>query len=342
MRILVEVTHPAHVHFFRNAVTELQKRGHTVAVTAREKDVTIQLLKNFDIPFTALSKHGRGMLGLFGELVVRDTRLWSFCRRFKPDVLTGISGVFAAHVGFLMAKPVIVWDDTEHQKLSHVITYPFVDAVYSPDCYTRSLGKKHHLYAGLHELAYLHPNRFTADAKITEGLGVNPAEKYCVIRLVSWQAHHDVGQYGFAGSQMQQFVKEIAEYAKPYITSEAPLPHELRQYRLNVPVHLIHHVMAFASLYVGEGATMATESVLLGVPAVYINTLTGGNIDMLAKYGLLKQTTDTQLALRHCLGWLTDPKAKEKCLSAREKLLADKIDVTDYIVSTLEKAAEKQ
>ncbi|MDD5326267.1 MAG: DUF354 domain-containing protein [Phycisphaerae bacterium] len=336
MRILIEITHPAHVYFFRNAIKHFQKCGHEVAVTAREKDVTVRLLENLGIPFTTLSKKGRGVFSLVSEMIVRDIRLWNFCRKFKPDVLTGISGIFAAHVGWLLRKPVVVWDDTEIATMAHAIAYPFVTAIYSPDCYKKSFGEKHHFYPGLHELAYLHPNRFAADVEVVKKVGINPEEKYCIIRFVSWQAHHDVGQHGFAGEQTLNFVREIAKYARPYITSEAPLPQELECYRLDVPVHLVHHVLAFAALYVGEGATMVSESAVLGVPAVYINTLKLGYIDMLEKYGLVKQTTDTHQALKHCIDWLSDPAARERCTAAREKLLADKIDVTEYIVTAIE------
>lgn len=341
MRILIEITHPAHVHFFRNAIAELQKNGHSVAVTTRQKDVTIALLENFAIPHTVLSKTGSGTVALLSEMVLRDTRLWRFCRKFKPDVLAAISGVFAAHAGFLLRKPVIVWDDTEHQKFSHMITCPFVKTVYSPDCYMKSLGKKQRFYPGCHELAYLHPNRFTPDAEIVKELGINPTEKYCIIRLVKWGAHHDVGQHGFAADQKLNFIKQISQYAKPYITSEGELPQELENYRLKIPVHQIHHVMAFASLCVGEGATVMSESAVLGVPAVYINTLKLGYINMHEQYGLVKQTTDTDQALQYCIDLLSDPETKEKCAAARKKLLADKIDVTDFIVDAIEKAAKK-
>ena len=339
MRILIDLIHPAHVHFFRNAIGEFKARGHEVAVTAREKDVTIELLERFGIAFTKLSRAGVGRGGLFCELIARDIRLLRFCRQFKPDVLTGISGVFAANVGFVLRRPSVVWDDTEHQKLAHMITYPFAGAVYSPDCYMKSLGGKHHLYAGVHELAYLHPKRFTPDAELVRSFGIEPAERYCIIRFVSWQAHHDVGQHGFAGEQKMRFVEEIAKYARPYISSEGALPAEFEPYRLDVPVHQIHHVMAFASLCVGEGATMISESAVLGVPAVYINTLKLGYINMLEGYGLVKQTTETEEALEYCLDLLGGSDTKQKCAGARRRLLDDKIDVTDFIVRTIEQAA---
>ncbi|MBN2455798.1 MAG: DUF354 domain-containing protein [Sedimentisphaerales bacterium] len=343
MKILFDITHPGHVHFFRNAISELKKRGHTTGVTTREKDVTTALLDNFQIPYTVLSRAGTKKISLLSEMLLRDVRLLRYCRRFRPDVLTAISGVFAAHAGGLLRKPVIVWDDTEHQKFSHMITYPFVRRIHSPDCYEKSFGRKHHLYAGCHELAYLHPNRFKADVEVVKELGIDPAkEKYCIIRFVSWQAHHDVGQHGFADKHKLRFIEEISKYAKPYISSEGTLPDELKPYLLNVPAHKIHHVMAFASLYVGEGATMASESAVLGVPALYINTLKLGYINMLERYGLVKQTTDTEQALEQSIEWLKDTATPDRCREAREKLLSDKIDVTDYIVKMIEQAEEAQ
>ncbi|MBN1795846.1 MAG: DUF354 domain-containing protein [Sedimentisphaerales bacterium] len=333
MRILVEATHPAHVHFFRNAIKIWKSGGHEVAVTAREKEIVIKLLNLYGIEHTVLSSIGKGKLSLFSELIKRDYKLWQFCRKFKPDVLTAIGGVFAAHAGFLCRKPVVVWDDTEHAAISHKMTFPFATAVYTPDCYSINLGKKQIRYAGCHELAYLHPNRFTPDKSILKDIGIDPNEKYCLIRFVSWQAHHDVGQHGFGKNAKVKFVSEISKYAKVYITSEAELPKELDEYRLKIPVHQIHHLMAFASLCVTEGATMASESAVLGVPAVYINTLTAGTIQEFAKYGLLEHITDAKKALNRVVELLKNPEDKKTALGS---CLQDKIDVTKYIVDTIE------
>ncbi|MBN1818621.1 MAG: DUF354 domain-containing protein [Sedimentisphaerales bacterium] len=340
MKILVDIIHPAHVHFFRYAIAEWQSRGHTVAVTARQKDVTIELLDRFMMPYTTLSRVGHGLGGLGCELIRRDWRLWRFCRRFKPDVLTGISGVFIAHVGFLLHKPSVVWDDTEHQQLAHRITWPFATAVYSPQSYNRPPVKKQHLYPGCHELAYLHPNCFTPDRRLVAQLGIDPGSRYCIIRFVSWGAHHDVGQHGLTDSKKLDFITSIEPFARPYITSEGQLPEELRPYQLHIPVHQLHHVLAFASLCVAEGATVASEAALLGVPAVYVNTLRAGTIDRLERAGLLRQTTDTRKALQMSLEWLADKDALENSGRNRDTLLQKEIDVTALITETVERAGK--
>jgi uncharacterized protein len=340
MRILVEMTHPADVHFFHNAIAEFERHGHQVAVTARQKDVTIALLDNFRIPYTVLSGIGRSKFSLPVELVCRDFRLWKFCRSFRPDVLTGFVGIFASHVGFLLRKPVVVWDDTEHAFMSHMLTFPFTDIICSPTCYKKNHGRKHRFYPGYKELAYLHPKRFKPDIEIVKNLGIDTAQKYCLIRFVSWQAHHDVGRRGFTYDQKLTLVKHISKYAKVYISSEAPVSGELAAYLLNIAPYHIHHIMAFASLCISEGATMASESAVLGVPAVYVNPLKVGYVDEQERYGLLKQATGMQQVLEMSLQYLQDEDALERCRAARQKMLSEKIDVTDYIVQTIEEAAK--
>jgi len=336
VKILVDVIHPAHVHFFRYAIEIWRSHGHTVAVTAREKDVTVALLGELGIEHVVLSRVGRGRGGLLAELIRRDWRLWRFCRRFRPDVLTGISGVFAAHVGFLMRRPSVVWDDTEHQHLAHKITWPFATAVHSPASYLLPPVRKQRLYAGCHELAYLHPNRFRPDPEAVRALGIDPEEAFALLRLVGWGAHHDVGQHGLAEEAKLDFVRAVEAHARPYITSEAPLPAALEPYRLTIPVHRFHDVLAFARLCVAEGATVASEAALLGVPAVYVNTLRAGTLNRLERAGLVRQPADSDEALRMALEWLMDAEAPARCRERRDALLAREIDVTDYIVETIE------
>ncbi len=336
MKILVEITHPAHIHFFRNAIGEWKSHGHTVAVTARDKEMTLELLKLYGIEHTVLSSIGKGKLSLFYELVERDFKLWRFCREFRPDVLTAVGGVFAAHVGRLIRKPVVVWDDTEHAGISHKMTFPFATSIQTPDCYTKKLGAKQVSYPGCHELAYLHPSRFTPDADIVKSLGIEPDEKYCLIRFVSWQAHHDVGQKGFDKNAKVKFVERIAEYGRPLITSESELPAELEKYRLKVPVHQIHHIMAFADLCITEGATMASESALLGVPVIYINTLTAGTIKEFEKYELMKRITDTDEALEYAVVLLENADTAQNSKKSLAEFLENRIDVTKYIAETIE------
>lgn len=336
MRVLIDITHPAHVHFFRHAIAELGARGHVVSVTARDKDLSAQLLTEFGIAAKVLDKALHGPAGAPWRILGRDIKLWWHCLRFRPDVLGAISGMFVAHAGWLLRKPVVVWDNAEHQTLAHRITFPFVTAIKSPESYLLRVPKKHHRFCGYNALAYVHRNRFTPDPAEVRAAGIDPEEKYCVVRFVSWSAAHDVGARGISPDRKLRFVQTLARHARVYVTCEGRVPPELKPYRLRIPPGQILHVLAYASLYVGEGATMASEAAPLGTPSVYINTLRCGYIDMLAERGLLRHITDNEEALRQSVRWLTDPDAKVKAAAAAKPLHDNEMDVTADIVRTLE------
>jgi predicted glycosyltransferase len=42
VRLLFDIGHPAHVHYFRNLVSLLEEGGHEVLVTSREKDILVK------------------------------------------------------------------------------------------------------------------------------------------------------------------------------------------------------------------------------------------------------------------------------------------------------------
>ncbi len=157
----------------------------------------------------------------------------------------------------------LVFYDTEHATLQNSITYPFAERICTPDCYQDNIGPKQVRYPGYHELAYLHPDRFEADPSVLETVGVSESDSIVILRIVSWEAAHDVGEDGF--DDIRDVVQQLESTgAKVLITSEAPLPRELETNRASVPPHKMHDLMSFADLFIGEGSTMAAESAVLG------------------------------------------------------------------------------
>jgi predicted glycosyltransferase len=51
MKVLIDINHPGHVHFFKNLISNLKHKGIEIIIIASDKDVTIQLLKEFEIEF---------------------------------------------------------------------------------------------------------------------------------------------------------------------------------------------------------------------------------------------------------------------------------------------------
>ena len=333
MKIAIDLVHPAHVHVFRNAIKLWQKNGHEVQVTSRVKDCTTELLDYYEIKHKCISKIGSGLFGLLTELLIRNFRLLVMCLKFKPDVFASVPGLSATHVGMLMRKPALIFYDTEFAGLSNAISYPLASGIFTPECYRGDINSRQQRYAGFHELAYLHPKRFTPDHSVVEQLGITE-DRYFIIRFVSWQASHDVNEEAISFEDKLALVRELSQHGRVLISSESPLPAELEQYAFSAHPALMHHVIAFASMLIGESATMASEAAMLGVPAVFIaKSDRGYTAELEEKYDLVHyfKVSDMSMAVSKVKDILETENFAGIYQSRKEKMLSEKIDVTEMI-----------
>jgi len=338
LRVLVDVAHPAHAHLFRNAVDALAARGHDVRVAAREKDVTTALLDAHGLDYVVCSATRDGPLALPREWAVRELSLYRYARQFRPDVVLSHLNPAAAHVAAAVGAESIVFHDTEVASAAEGVTLPFVDTVCTPAEFTRDLPGEHVRYAGFHELAYLHPARFDPDPDVLRRRGVDPGASFSVVRLVSMDAHHDVGADGFDGETVRRLVDRLADHGDVYLSTEGPLPEAFADHALPVASHELLDLLAYADCYVGDSGTMATEAGVLGTPAVRYDPLDAemGNFAALADYGLVASTTDETEALERAVELAGDPDAGRRWARRRRDLLADKVDVTAFAVALTE------
>jgi hypothetical protein len=203
----------------------------------------------------------------------------------------------------------------------------------------------HITYPGYHELAYLHPARFTPDPDIVRRAGVDPDTPYFIVRFVSWQASHDVGEKGLPVSFKQEVIGDLESHGRVLVTSEGPLPSDLERYRLAMPPQDIHHLIAHAAMLVGESATMASEAAVLGVPAIFISDTGRGYTDEEdERYGLVGcfTTREQESALQTIRDILAVPNRREVYTQRREKLLEDKIDTTSWMIDYLDRTAGRE
>lgn len=338
MNILFDINHPAHVHLFRNAIKILKAKGHRVIITSRDKDVTLQLLNHYNLSHHILSNARKGLWGLGMELLVRQFRLLPILLKNRIQVCVSATGACSVHICKLLGIPTLVFYDTEHARLQNSLTVPFATQFITPDSFKRRLGKNHATYDSIHDLAYLHPHYFTPQPDTLKTLGLGDSEKYVVMRFVSWQAAHDIGQKGMSLSLKRDILNFCRRYGKVFIVSESPLPPEFEPYRYPLSVEKIHDVLTFAELYIGEGGSMATEAAVLGTPSIFISSLTAGVFEELEeKYGLMYCFTPDQEAaiFTEIENLLRQKNLKEIWAAKRKKVLDDKIDVTDFMVKMI-------
>jgi len=340
MRILIDILHPAHVHFFRNFHTEMTDRGHQVCITARDKDRSVELLQAFGLPYQQISRQKSGT-GLAVEMAQRTARLMKIMRSFRPDVMTGIMGPSIAVAGAVRGVPAVVFYDTEFAVQTNRMVYPLAHSVCTPDSYQGKVPGRHLQYAGYHELAYLHPNRFQPDPTVLGEFGISPGEPYSIVRFVSWQAVHDRKERGLSPKQKLHLIEVLERRGRVLISSESPLEGRLADLAVPGRVEQIHHLIAQARLVVGESATMSSEAAVLGVPAVFIATTGRGYTDdEERRYGLVRHFTEDQydMALSAIEEILAEP--ADTWRTARQRLLEEKIDVTAWMIDYFETSFE--
>lgn len=336
-KILFDIGHPAHVHFFKNFIWEMEKRGHEVLITARRKESAFELLNYYGFYFIDMGANKKGLFNKAIGMLSNDQKLLKISRKFKPDALTGIGSPYIAQVSKLLGLKSVIFTDTEHASLINKLSVPYSTYVLTPSCFLKDFGEKHLRYNGYHELSYLHPNWFKEEKGFLKELDIKKNEKYFVLRSVSWQASHDVGYKGISKDDMGRIIELLKEHGRVFLSAEYD-DKSFEEYTIKAHPAKIHTLMAHSSLYFGEGATMASESAILGVPSFYISPLLGtmGNFEELEKkYGLLYSFKDASSAMPHLIksieeGSLLEWKGK------REKLLKDKIDVTSFMIDFFE------
>lgn len=340
MRLLLETHHPAHIHFFKYAVQTWLSRGDEVQLIGRDRDVMKQLLEAYSyIPSVIASRIGGQNHFPWREMVERQLSVAATIRRFKPDIVLSLMGSYVQSAR-LLGVPNIVFTDSEFQHFNHRIAHPFATRIYTPECFTKDLGRKQVRYPGYHELAFLHPSRFTPREEVLKMLGNVEPGQYVIVRVSAWDTLHDVGQQGF-GTAFDEFMEAASKQYRVFVVPERGLLKERwASHRLTLPPAYFHDALAFARFVVSEGASTAAEAACLGVPSLYLNTTSRGYLDdMQRRYGLVLPHSDARSALRTLKDWLRAAPDLNQCRRAKEQLLREHIDVTDYVVQEIDQLA---
>jgi uncharacterized protein len=345
MRILFDVVHPAHVHFFKHVIRKLNARGHVTRIVARQKDVTTDLLDSLGLPYETVGQSGKkSYFAQAAELVGRDLALMRIAREFKPDVIATRNPA-GAQAGRLLGIPAVFDTDNGATAGIHFWTaWPFAHVITTPACLPESYGARHVKYPGYKQTAYLHPNHFTPDPRVREMLGVGAGERFFLVRLVDMVASHDGGESGFTPAAKQTLLASLRNRGKVFITHEGRFPPELEELRFPLPPDKLHDALAFADMLIGDSATMAAEAAVLGTPNLHLSTWAGrlallGELEQ--RYGMMYQYKTTQLGslMAQLERWLAEPNLREALASNHARLLSENVDVAEWFTAFLEAGA---
>lgn len=340
MNILIDIGHPAHVHVTKHFAHEMEKRGHSVLFTCRQKEFIIQLLEAEGFQYVSFGEKYTTTLKKLWGMVKFDYKMWRTSLRFKPDVYVSLGSMYAAQVSALLRKPHICFEDTYNMEQVRLYR-PFTDLILTGDYEHPQMSKTKEFHmAGYNELAYLHPNRFMPDKSVLKELGIEKDEKYVLVRFVAWNASHDLGHQGISFTNKMKAVKIFSKYGRVFISSESRLPEELKGYQLPTHPDRIHDVIAFASLVYGESSTMSEEAAMLGIPSIYLNNDSTCYTKHLEKdYQLMYNLTESNDDQFEAIQLGVDLLSKEKSQiwkDRRDAMLQEKIDVSAFLTWVVE------
>jgi len=186
MKILIDVQHPAHVHFYRNIIKNLEKKGHSVKLTAKDKEMTLRLMDLYCLEYEIIGQSRSRLHDKITEMLKVDLKLIQIVRSYKPDIMMGVHHESIAQIGCLTKTPSVIFTDTEEVKYGNIATFPFASVICTPSCFLKDLGRKHVRFNGYKELSYLHPNYFHPNPTVPEELGLSKGEPYIIMRFISW------------------------------------------------------------------------------------------------------------------------------------------------------------
>jgi len=331
MNILFVSGHPAQVHNFRNVREELIKHGHKVFWLTTPKDIATNLLDIYGIPYEVLYKPKKGLIQMLWAQI-RNT-IWEmrYLRRNKIDIAVTRTCTFTSVAAKLCGVKHIITGDTEHASHKLMMFSNMVDTVLLPECFNFQLRKDELRFPGNTELYYTHPKRFTPKP-VWDLLGIEPDTRFAIVRFVKWDAWHDTQLVGgFTLDQKRTLISRLQAHLRVFISAESELPADLEPYRIHIPIEQMHDVQAAAALFVGESATMASESVCLGTPAIYIDQVGRGYTDEEARHQLLwmfRPVKDRSALQESEPDWISG--GVEECIDKAEELASASFDRQAY------------
>lgn len=342
MNLLIDINHPAQVHYFRNLYLELGHE-HRVYYSCKKVSIIETLLSAYKIPYISYGEKKDGMLSKAFNQLRYDWECYHYLKEFDIDIALGSSASNVHAALFSKAISIATTDsDLAVLPLAVRFVYPFADYLMTPDALAFQNYKKQICYPGYQELAYLHPNRFTPNPDVLLECGLKEGDPFFILRFTAFKAHHDIGMYGLSREQKWQLIRLLEPHGRVLITSEVN-DTDFARYAVPISPEKMHSLMYYAQMLACDSQTMTTEAAILGTPAFRCNTFAGKltvieEVEKLYDLAYSYHPRHFQWMLRKMEQVLKRSDFKQEWAEKRWSLLRDKIDVTAFWAWLLENA----
>ena len=279
MRVLIDMCHPAHVHFFKNFIRAFKEKGNEVFIVARDKDVSYKLLDRYDLSYINISRHYDSIIAKYYSGVLNIFKFIIICKKNRIDfVIDSGASVYSNIASLILRIPNISFNNTEVFSLLKIVKL-FSSYIITPSNYLKDFGKKHIRINSYFELAFLHRNVFKSDQSIYQKLGLKKNEKYILLRFVNWYAAEEKNQLGVTINDIQDIVSNFSKNFRVFISCEFDLPDELELLQIeknhNIRIGDMQNIEANATLFFGTNKTPFLNTILPRRTCPFISSVKG-------------------------------------------------------------------
>ena len=287
MTVWIDLANAPHVVFFLPIIRSLQKRGHEVAITMRDFNLTVELARKYGIDGVTIGKHGgKSDFGKFLNLLDRARQLARFAKNRNVDVAISHNSYTHTIAGRLIGARVVTLMDYEGQPANH-IAFRLAHKILVPDSFPAASLKrfgaseaKVYRYRGFKEQLYLaefvRADSFLGDLKSACALPESwRADDTVLVTLrtpATMATYHKFGNPlfecllakvasnpGMTGIVLARTDAQKSQYSKKFPTLFFP----------NDPL-AGDQLVAHSDLVISAGGTMNREAAIFGTPAYTI------------------------------------------------------------------------
>ena len=314
-KIWIDLENSPHVPFFKPIIEELEKRGHSVVLTARDCFQVCELADLFHMKYKRIGHHyGKHTLAKLTGLIVRVLQMAPTVLQEKPDLAISHGSRSLFLLSSLLRIPTLTIFDYEHTAWISGFKPSWAMApeiVPQESISSRGHGVERLLrYPGIKEDVYA-PS-FKPDPKIREKLGVGASDLLITIRPPANEAHYHNPEseklldevFDLLSHQSQTRVILVPRTPKQGAEIRQRWPQLFERGQVSIPEHVVDglDLIWTSDLVISGGGTMNREAAALGVPVYSIFRGTIGAVDhYLAEHGrlvLLESPADVRKKLK--------------------------------------------
>jgi predicted glycosyltransferase len=279
-RVWIDLDNSPHVPFFAPIIRELERRGHSVVVTARDFAQVTQLAELMHLRYTTVGRHyGKNKLFKIAGVVVRAAQLARICRRARPALAVSHGSRAQLLLSALLKIPSIDISDYEYATDFRIIRPSWMitpDTI--PTCRWPLPEERVLHYPGIKEDVYV--PEFVPDPTLLTHLNVSDRSILVTLRPPASHAHYHNPESDTIFKEVMNWLVEEPNVVTVLLPRTPAQKEEIRQQwgahfasgKLMIPAQAVDglNLIWHSDLVISGGGTMNREAAALRVPVYSI------------------------------------------------------------------------